>query len=263
MAAPNVRCHRAVLLAGALRRPDWPVAAQPHLYSVIDDLSGFGLGQSAPAVGGPGQRFGDHDQQQLVDCQAHVGDVQRAAFCLLADGPAQRALEGGPGLLPFIEQPGVAILFGDHQSAQGGDIFLEHHRHPLAAELEDVFYQCDYRGMAAVYTADAKLFAESAPVVEGRPAIEEFWKQGCEQGRLARMKRSIQIHEARASSDLGYSQSTVTLEIDGQPAKILIRGVCVWRREPDGIWRITHDISNRGEQRYPGEQPYGVAIGQP
>ena len=77
-----------VLLAGALRRPDWPVAAQPHLYSVIDDLSGFGLGQSAPAVGSPGQRFGDHDQQQLVDSQADVGDVQRAAFCLLADIPA-------------------------------------------------------------------------------------------------------------------------------------------------------------------------------
>ena len=46
------------------------------LYPVIDDLSGFGLGQSAPAVGGPGQRFGDHDQQQLVDSQADVGGVR-------------------------------------------------------------------------------------------------------------------------------------------------------------------------------------------
>ena len=36
----------------------------------------FGLGQSAPAVGGPGQRFGDHDQQKLVDSQADVGGVR-------------------------------------------------------------------------------------------------------------------------------------------------------------------------------------------
>jgi ketosteroid isomerase-like protein len=93
-------------------------------------------------------------------------------------------------------------------------------------------------------------------------ASVSFWKQGCERGRLAGMKRSIQIHEARASGDLGYTQSTVTLRIGGQPAEIVIRGVCVWRREPDGIWRIAHDISNRGEQFHPGEQPYGVTIGQ-
>ena len=133
----------------------------------------------------------------------------------------------------------------------------------FARDFEDVFYRGDYRAMAAVYTADAKLFAEGAPVVEGRPAIEEFWKQGCERGRLAGMKRSIQIHEARASGDLGYTQSTVILQIDDRPAKIVIRGVCVWRREPDGIWRITHDISNRGEQLHPGEQPYGVTISHP
>jgi ketosteroid isomerase-like protein len=74
------------------------------------------------------------------------------------------------------------------------------------------------------------------------------------------VKRSIQIHEARASGDLGYTQSTVTLHIGGQPAEIAIRGVCVWRREPDGVWRIAHDISNRGEQLHPGEHPYGVTI---
>jgi ketosteroid isomerase-like protein len=132
----------------------------------------------------------------------------------------------------------------------------------FARDFEDVFYQGDYRTMAAVYTADGKLFAEGTPVFEGRPAIEEFWKQGCERGRLAAMKRSIQIHEARASGDLGYTQSTVTLQIGGHPAKIAIRGVCVWRREPDGIWRIAHDISNRGEKLHPGEQPYGVTISQ-
>jgi ketosteroid isomerase-like protein len=132
----------------------------------------------------------------------------------------------------------------------------------FARDFEDVFYQGDYRSMAAVYTADAKLFAEGAPVVEGRPAIEDFWKQGCERGRLVGMKRSIQIHEARASGDLGYTRSIVTLSIGGQPAEIVIRGICVWRREPDGIWRVAHDISNRGEQLHPGEQPYGVTIGQ-
>ena len=107
-AAPNARCHGAVLLAGALRRPDRPVAAQPHLYSVIDDLSGFGLGQSALAVGGPGQRFGDHDQQQLADIQADVGDVQRAAFCLLASLLA--ALDVHPRVaMRFLRHSKIAV----------------------------------------------------------------------------------------------------------------------------------------------------------
>lgn len=136
-----------------------------------------------------------------------------------------------------------------------------HSAKEFAHDFEDVFYQGDYQSMAAVYTADAKLFAEGAPVVEGQPAIEEFWKQGCERGRLIGMRRSIQIHEARASGELGYTLSTVTLQV-GQSAKIVIRGVCVWRRERDGIWRITHDISNRGEQLHPGEEPYGVTIGR-
>jgi ketosteroid isomerase-like protein len=116
----------------------------------------------------------------------------------------------------------------------------------FARDFEDVFYQGNYQDMAAAYTADGKLFAEGAPVIEGRPAIEEFWKQACQRGRQAGMKRSIQFHQARASGDLGYTHSTVTLRISGDPASIAIRDICVWRREPDGIWRIAHDISNRG-----------------
>lgn len=132
----------------------------------------------------------------------------------------------------------------------------------FARGFEDVFYQGDYRSMAAAYTADARLFAEGAPVVEGRPAIEEFWKQACERGGQAGVKRSIQMDEARSSGELGYTQTTVTLQIGADPAKIAVRGVCVWRREPDGIWRIAHDISNRGERLNPGEQPYGVNLSQ-
>jgi hypothetical protein len=44
-----------------------------------------------------------------------------------------------------------------------------HSAQKFARDFEDVFYQGDYRAMAAVYTADAKLFAEGAPVVGGGP----------------------------------------------------------------------------------------------
>jgi ketosteroid isomerase-like protein len=116
----------------------------------------------------------------------------------------------------------------------------------FARDFEDVFYEGNCRDMASAYTADGKLFAEGAAVVEGRPAIEEFWKQACERGQQGGMRRSIQFHEACASGDLGYTHSTVTLQLGGDPAKIAIRDVCVWRRESDGIWRIAYDISSRG-----------------
>lgn len=144
----------------------------------------------------------------------------------------------------------MAVLFGDHQAAQRGDIFLEHHRHPAAAKLAQVTAEV-VGGRQPLGSADDRLPLGGllAPLrVHG--------------GRLAGMKRSIQIHEACASGDLGYTQSTVTLQNGGDPAKIVIRGVCIWRREPDGTWRIAHDISNRGEQLHLGEQPREVTISQ-
>ena len=94
----------------------------------------------------------------------------------------------------------------------------------------------------------------AGPVVAIRQAIQ--------QSIAAPPRRCRCASQTHTSGDLGYTQSTVTLQIGGHPAKIVIRDVCVWRREPDGIWRIAHDISNRGEQLHPGEQPYGVTISQ-
>ena len=98
----------------------------------------------------------------MVDRQADVGDVQRAVFCLPADGPAQRPLEGGPGLLPFIQQPGVPVLLGDDEPAQGGDIFVEHTCHPLPAKLTQVAAEVVGGGQALLQSRGVEAAGELA-----------------------------------------------------------------------------------------------------
>ena len=118
--------------------------------------------------------------------------------------------------------------------------------------------------MASVYTADAKLLIEDGAIIEGRQAIEEFWKIACKEAKTVQMKRSLHDDEVESSGDLGYKRSTTTLEIptrEGQTVTHVIKSITVWKREADGVWRIAQDISNRNAPLDPGQFAYGVAVG--
>lgn len=131
-------------------------------------------------------------------------------------------------------------------------------------EYEKTFYEGDYQAMASVYTADAKLLIEDGEIIEGRQAIEDFWKVACARANAVQMKRSIHDDELESSGDLGYKRNTVTLEIptkEGKTVTHVIKSITVWKREADGVWRIAQDISNRNAPLDPGQFTYGVAVG--
>ena len=118
--------------------------------------------------------------------------------------------------------------------------------------------------MASVYTADAKLLIEDGAIIEGRRAIEEFWKAACHRANAVQMKRALHDDELESSGDLGYKRSTVTLEIpttEGKTVTHVIKSITVWKREADGVWRIAQDISNRNAPLDLGQFTYGVAVG--
>ena len=66
-------------------------------------------------------------------------------------------------------------------------------------EFEALFNAGDAARMAAFYTADAKLLAEDTEPVQGRDAIERFWRAACDQARAARARRSISLQEVTSS----------------------------------------------------------------
>ncbi|MFD0694336.1 YybH family protein [Paenibacillus sp. GCM10027628] len=133
----------------------------------------------------------------------------------------------------------------------------------FSREFERTFYAADYKAMASVYTADAKLLIEDGEIIQGRHAIENFWKTACERANAVHMKRTIRDEEMESSGDLGYKRTTVTLGIptkEGKPVIHVIKSITVWKREVDGIWRIAQDISNRNAPLDVGQLAYGVAV---
>ena len=96
--------------------------------------------------------------------------------------------------------------------------------------------------MAAYYAEDARLVATQHPTVEGRAAIERFWRSACEGATASGITRRVYLDEVEASGDLGYMRGFVTLG-RGDAPDTTVRYVTVWKRRADGVWRLVEDIS--------------------
>ena len=116
--------------------------------------------------------------------------------------------------------------------------------------FEDLFYANDPASMTSYYTQDAQLMADGIQPIQGHKAIRQFWDAAITRAVAVRARRTIQLHEAHRSGDLGYALCTVAIQIppaDGTPG---ISGTSraswdatIWQRDPDGSWRIAVDIS--------------------
>jgi uncharacterized protein (TIGR02246 family) len=109
-----------------------------------------------------------------------------------------------------------------------------------------VFNEGDYRAVAAYYTQDAQLIATQMETIEGRPAIEQFWRTASEGANAAGVRRTVQVEDAGSDGELGYLRGTVVLDT-GERATT-VRYLTLWKREADGRWRIAVDISSPSPQ---------------
>jgi len=123
------------------------------------------------------------------------------------------------------------------------------------------FYQGDFEGMASVYTEDAKLMNEDSEIIQGREAIEAFWKAATERAKAVEMKRTKRTEEFGSSCDFAYKRTRLTLEIPVKDRVVThsIKSITVWKRGADGVWRIAIDISNRNAPLDTSHFTYGVA----
>jgi uncharacterized protein (TIGR02246 family) len=116
----------------------------------------------------------------------------------------------------------------------------------FARYWETAFNEGDYRAAAGYYTHDARLIAAQAETVEGRPAIERFWRAATEGASAAGVRRSVQVEDAGSDGGLGYLRGTVVLARGGQATTV--RYLTLWQREADDRWRIAVDISSPAPQ---------------
>ena len=109
--------------------------------------------------------------------------------------------------------------------------------------FEALFNAGDAAGMAAFYAEDARLLAEHADLIQGRDAIELFWREAISRARSASAVRTIRLDEVISSCDLGYALGTVVVRIPSG-RELTTKYATIWQRDADGGWRLAVDSSS-------------------
>ena len=98
---------------------------------------------------------------------------------------------------------------------------------------------------ASYYTEAAVVIPPGEAMVQGRAAIEAYWKAAIEQGGVR--DASVQTIKAESSGDVGYEIGTFTLTVngpDGTPVQEHGRYIELLKRGADGKWYSTAGIWN-------------------
>ena len=99
-----------------------------------------------------------------------------------------------------------------------------------------------------IYTEDARLLPDGAPIVEGREAIAAFW-----QGAFDAGYRDLQLgltDVEMVGDDTMIETGTWTLTVpteDGGTAQESGKDLVIWKLEADGVWRMSQDMWNADE----------------
>jgi uncharacterized protein (TIGR02246 family) len=104
----------------------------------------------------------------------------------------------------------------------------------------------DAAGVAAHYAEDAALLPPDTKRVDGRQAIEAFWKGAIDGGLKNLTLKAVEID---SRDDLAFEVGAFTLDAPGEGgAMTTVKGkyIVVWKRGGDGSLRLYRDIWNAG-----------------
>jgi uncharacterized protein (TIGR02246 family) len=111
------------------------------------------------------------------------------------------------------------------------------------AEFAAAVRRSDAGAVAAMYTERGQLFPPHEKIVEGRAAIEKYWK--------ASMDSGIKAIELKSAEVEGLGESAVEVgsyTVYGKGGAAIDRGkyLVLWRRM-DGAWKLHRDCWNSNE----------------
>ncbi|HEY7634434.1 MAG TPA: SgcJ/EcaC family oxidoreductase [Gemmatimonadales bacterium] len=96
----------------------------------------------------------------------------------------------------------------------------------------------DVETLTSLYADDAVLLPPDHAPVEGRKAIEEFWRQGTDQGLKVTTLR------LEVAGDVGYLIGQYNLPATAKEEADSGKYVMCLKRQRDGAWKLTADIWN-------------------
>lgn len=150
----------------------------------------------------------------------------RSAHLILA-APILLLLACGPRQQPAVDQETVAAAI-----EQAG------------ARFADLFNRGAIDTLATMYATDAIVLPPNTDPVRGLDSIRTFWAGARQQGLKA---VQLRMTDVAVSGDFAVETGAYTLTIQpGSGTAMTDRGkyVVVWRRQPDGSWKLFRDIFN-------------------
>ncbi len=112
------------------------------------------------------------------------------------------------------------------------------------ARFSEAFARGDAKAISTMYTPDAIAFPPDAEMIRGNEAIASFWKTTRDGGVLSATLTTLDVER---SGDVACEVGTVSLAIQAEgkePTTAAAKYVVVWKREPDGSWKLHRDIWN-------------------
>ena len=116
------------------------------------------------------------------------------------------------------------------------------HIDEVLVQFVDAFNDGDAATVASFYAEDAVLFPPGADRVDGRSAIEAFWKGAIDSGMTI-----VDLHavEVDARYDIAGEVGVFTLNVPGDAGSTDVDGqyIVIWKRDGH-TWQLYRDIWN-------------------
>jgi len=104
----------------------------------------------------------------------------------------------------------------------------------------------DIEAQLAPLTTDAIFLAPDEPAVSGLDAIRAWIHRNFDPVTFTEL--NVTTDELVVSGDIAFSRGlfdgTLEPKAGGAPARAVTKYVLIWRRQPDGSWKIARDIWN-------------------
>ncbi len=112
------------------------------------------------------------------------------------------------------------------------------------ARLIEAFNRQDAVSVAALYAEDGVVLPPDGPAVAGRPAIQGFFGGLITAGARDLAVQTVDLHPG---GDRVIERGSFTLAMrpeGGQASPMSGKYVVIWKKQPDGSWRLSIDIFN-------------------
>lgn len=105
----------------------------------------------------------------------------------------------------------------------------------------EAFYKGDADTMSQMYTEDAEWLIPEAPIIRGRKAIAQAWKDTIGSGGNT---VRVDIGEVQESGDWAFEVGTFTASAPNGQVLNAGKYIVIWKRQSAGDWKTHRDIFN-------------------